>query len=75
MTVPQAAERMGCSARFAWLLTARRELPTVRIGRLVRVRPEDLDRFCAERVDGGGELAARASSPAREVRRARPHRR
>jgi len=55
MTVPQVAEHMGCSARYAWLLTARGELPIVRIGRLVRVQPEALAAFEAARVEGGNE--------------------
>ena len=67
MTVPQVAEQLGCSARFAWLLTARGELRIVRIGRLVRVRPEDLAEFEAARVQGGDESAARPPVPAAKV--------
>ncbi|MHB8394939.1 MAG: helix-turn-helix domain-containing protein [Candidatus Dormibacteria bacterium] len=67
LTVPEAAAELGVSARFGWELAQRGELPTLRLGRLVRVRPEDLARFCAARVEGGDESAARASTPAAKV--------
>ncbi|HVC39707.1 MAG TPA: helix-turn-helix domain-containing protein [Candidatus Dormibacteraeota bacterium] len=63
MTVPQVAQHMGCSQRYAWLLTARGELPVVRIGRLVRVQPEALAAFEAAHIEGGNESAAPGQIP------------
>lgn len=37
LTVPEAARRLHIGRSTAWELAARRELPTVRIGRSVRV--------------------------------------
>ena len=72
LTVPEAAAELGVSPRYGWELAQRGELPTLRLGRLVRVRPEDLARFCAARV-AGGDGAATGSTPAaaRGGRRAR----
>lgn len=67
LTIPEAAAELGVSARFGWALAQRGELPTLRLGRLVRVRPEDLAQFCADRVAGGEELAARTPVPAARV--------
>jgi len=67
MTVPQVADHLGCSARYVWLLTARSELPVVRLGKLVRVQPEALAAFEAAHIEGGDESAARASTPAAKV--------
>ena len=64
LTVPEAAAELGVSARFGWELAQRGELPTLKLGRLVRVRPEDLARFCAARVEGGETNAATGSAPA-----------
>lgn len=52
LTVPQIAERWSCSERYVWSKTASGELPVIRLGRLVRVRAEDLQRFEAARLDG-----------------------
>jgi excisionase family DNA binding protein len=67
LTVPEAAREMGISPRFGWELAQRGELPTLRLGRLVRVRPEDLAKFCAERV--GGPTSAPAPPTRRRRRR------
>ena len=44
-----ASRLLGIGTRLLWTLTNRRELPCVRVGRLVRYRPEDLRAFAAER--------------------------
>jgi excisionase family DNA binding protein len=43
--VSLAALWLGCTPRFVRELVARRELPVVRIGRLVRFQPADLDAY------------------------------
>ena len=48
----EAARRLGISTRTLWTLTDRGELLAVRIGRLVRYRPDAL-RLYAERQEGG----------------------
>jgi excisionase family DNA binding protein len=42
------AEILSISKAFAYRLMAERRIPTVRIGRAVRVRPEDLELFTLE---------------------------
>ena len=46
----EAALRLSVSTRTLWTWTARGWLPAVRIGRLVRYRPADLERFALERL-------------------------
>jgi excisionase family DNA binding protein len=65
--VAEAARQLGVSKTFAWQLTARGEIPIVRIGRLVRIRPEDLRNFCSQRVEGGYESAPAGTTPARAL--------
>ncbi|TVQ63033.1 MAG: DNA-binding protein [Phycisphaerales bacterium] len=53
----QAAERLGVSERTLWALVARDELPTVRIGRSVKIDPVDLEAFIQrgkQKAQGGG---------------------
>ncbi len=38
----EAARLLGIGTRLLWALTNRREVPSVRIGRLVKYRPSDL---------------------------------
>jgi excisionase family DNA binding protein len=45
----QVAEILHISRSFAYLLMKRGEIPTVRMGNAVRVRPEDLERYIHER--------------------------
>jgi excisionase family DNA binding protein len=42
LSIDQVAQRLNVGRTFAWELTASGRLPTVRLGRLVRVRPADL---------------------------------
>jgi len=45
----EVAEILHVSRSFAYLLMSRGEIPTVRFGNAVRVRPEDLERYIHER--------------------------
>ena len=49
LTMHQVAELLCVSLRTVKRLLARGELPVVRVGRLVRVREDDLRRFMANR--------------------------
>ena len=48
----EIARILKISASFAYTLMRRGEIPTVRIGRSVRVRANDLQAFVASRVEG-----------------------
>lgn len=50
MKVPEVAEQTGLATSYVWRLVAQGELPVVRIGRTVRIRPVDLERFIEERL-------------------------
>ena len=53
LTVDQAAERLGTSARFVRRLIAERRIAYVKLGRHVRIAAEDLEAFIvAGRVEG-----------------------
>ena len=45
----QVAEILHVSLSFAYLLMKRGDIPTVRIGKLIRVRQADLERYIQER--------------------------
>lgn len=47
--VPEVAEMLSLAPSYVWRLTQNGELPVVRIGRSVRVRATDLERFIDER--------------------------
>jgi excisionase family DNA binding protein len=47
LTVRAAAEKLAVSPSMVRALLRRGELPGVRVGRLVRIAPERLDRFLA----------------------------
>jgi len=46
----EVAAMLGVSNSFAYLLMKRGDIPTVRIGSAVRVRPEDLERYINEKA-------------------------
>lgn len=48
LTVREAAERCRLSVRQMWRHVANRRLRVVRIGRAVRIKPSDLEKF----IDG-----------------------
>jgi excisionase family DNA binding protein len=45
MSVPEAAEVLGCSQRMVRKLVHTRQIPFVRIGRLIRFRRSDIDGY------------------------------
>ena len=47
LSVEAAAEYLSASPRFIRRLVAERRVPYVKVGRLVRLAPEDLDVFIA----------------------------
>jgi excisionase family DNA binding protein len=47
LTVDQAAERLGTSARFVRRLVFERRIAFVKVGRYVRITTADLDAFIA----------------------------
>jgi excisionase family DNA binding protein len=49
LTLPEVARRLGVPEEHARELGRRNELPTVQVGRYVRVRPEDLRAFVGKR--------------------------
>ena len=49
----EVAVVLGCGRTMAYRLISSSEIPSFRIGRLRRVRRIDVERFVAERVDGG----------------------
>ena len=52
LSVEQAAERLGTSARFVRRLVFERRIAFVKVGRHVRICPTDLDTFIAAgRID------------------------
>ena len=54
LTVEQAAERLGTSARFVRRLVFERRIAYMKLGRHVRIDPDDLDAFVsAGRVEAG----------------------
>ena len=50
LKMKEVAERLGVSVSFAYILTKRGDLPTVRLGTAVRVRAEDLERYVKEKA-------------------------
>ena len=49
LTIPEAARELGISPSQAYILARNGELPTVRIGRSVRISRRALDSWCALR--------------------------
>ena len=49
------ARILNISRSYAFLLMQRDEIPTVHIGRAVRVRPSDLERFISESISRNNE--------------------
>ena len=59
LSVEQAAERLGTSVRFVRRLIAERRIAYTKLGRHVRIDPDDLDAFIAAgRVEAGRRLGA-----------------
>jgi excisionase family DNA binding protein len=51
---PEVARRLQVSRARAYQLLASREIPVVRVGRLVRVDPGDLDAYIRNQRDTAG---------------------
>jgi excisionase family DNA binding protein len=51
----EVAQILNISRAYAYLLMKRGQIPAVRIGRSVRVRPEDLEKFIVENTSGAGQ--------------------
>ena len=59
LSIEQAAERLGTSVRFVRRLVFERRIAYMKLGRHVRIDPDDLDAFIAAgRVEAGGRLGA-----------------
>lgn len=61
VTVEEAAELLGISRAFAYLLVARKEVPSLRLGRRVLIPRRALDRLL--NVEPSAAQADGASSP------------
>jgi len=48
LRIEQVAERLSVSRSMAWKIIDDGQLRSMRIGRVVRVRPEDLDAYLAD---------------------------
>jgi excisionase family DNA binding protein len=51
LSVKETAERLSCSPAAVRKWLYQRRLPRVKVGRLTRVRPRDLDAFVAQGAD------------------------
>jgi putative molybdopterin biosynthesis protein len=63
LTVREVARRLSLGRATTYPLVQRGELPSVRIGRAVRVPAQALDRWVAEHTAGGGHGAAQRWPP------------
>jgi excisionase family DNA binding protein len=45
LSVKDLARILNCGRTMAWALIHTRKIPSIRIGRLVRISPEDLDAY------------------------------
>lgn len=57
LTVEQAAERLNCSTYTVRRLISRGQLRAVRAGRLIRIKPRDLERALRPVTSLGGDAA------------------
>jgi excisionase family DNA binding protein len=53
LRIEDVADRLAVSRSMAWKLVTYGQLPAVRIGRAVRVRPVDLEAYVANAVRAG----------------------
>ncbi len=67
LTAPGVARLLNCSRTQAYLMLERGEIPSLKIGRLRRVRPADLQHYIDDRVEGGA-VPAPQLPPARRGR-------
>jgi excisionase family DNA binding protein len=52
LRIDEVAVILGISRSFTYQLASKGQLRAVRFGRSVRVRPEDLERFVSEKLEG-----------------------
>jgi excisionase family DNA binding protein len=57
----EVAARLNCSRSMAFLIISRGEIPHIRVGRLLRVRLEDLEMWISQQVMQGGLAASNRS--------------
>jgi len=55
LSLSEAAAALAISERKLWGMTAKREIPRVRLGRCVRYSVKDLERWIDEHKEGGEE--------------------
>lgn len=66
LTIPEVADRLGISRNAAYEAARRGEIPTIRLGKLLRVPRAQLERLLAGGIDAGPkEIAPR--SPASSI--------
>jgi len=58
MGVEELAKFLDIGRTYAYRLLAEGEIPCARIGRLLKVRRSDAERFVEERIENGGPDAA-----------------
>jgi excisionase family DNA binding protein len=51
----EARQRLGVSRTFIYRTLAAGTIPSVRVGRLRKIRPADLEQYIQERLEGGDE--------------------
>jgi excisionase family DNA binding protein len=51
----EVAQTLGISRSFAYLLMRRGDITTVRVGRSIRVRPQDLERYISQNLSASEE--------------------
>jgi excisionase family DNA binding protein len=55
LTADDVARELSVSRSFAYQMMQRGTIPVVRLGRAVRVRPQDLDAFIEANVSNGAQ--------------------
>ena len=58
LTVADVCEILNMSSAFVYAASARGELPAIRVGRCLRFRKEDIERYCEEHMITPPEPAA-----------------
>jgi len=61
LSVPDAAEAIGCSTSMMWKLLERGDIAKVKIGRRTVIRITELERFLSEQDETPAVVAAEAS--------------
>jgi excisionase family DNA binding protein len=55
LTPEQVRAHLGVSRSFVYRTLAAGTIPSVRVGRLRKIRPADLERYIESRLEGGDE--------------------